>query len=529
MTDAGRVQARRLVKRLAVAVAAAVVLALVAPLGVNAIATHRPVLGLEVAGASRREVWSDSSAVAQKVAARRAGAGIEVGAGGHAERRTLGSLGLVDAAPELHARMLGAGRDGSFWQDAVTQTRAAWGMESVAPPPDRFDGAHLDAALEALAPQVAVAPKDAAVTLEAGTVTVAPDVPGRRLDVPRARQAVIDAVQAGRSSVDLPTAPVPATVPAATLEGAAATVRAAVERPLSLVAGGARVTVPAERVFAALPVTVAGGKASVHPDPAGLAADVDALAGKVDAAPQLRIILADVVVAPGVEGRRLDKVAASAALAAEVKARAGGGGTETLTVPVATLPFAVQQATPGAFTGDQTVHLTFDDGPGAHTEQILDILKAKGVHATFYAVGNRAKDHPDTLRRILAEGHRLGNHSTTHPDLTKLTRAQVEAEIVTTQDTLTQITGLRPTAFRPPYGAVDDVVRQVAAEQHLSVDLWTVDPEDWKQPGAAVVRDRVLAAARPGSVVLLHVLTQGTVDALPGIIDGLRAKGFALD
>ncbi|QAY71589.1 polysaccharide deacetylase family protein [Xylanimonas protaetiae] len=521
--------AGRILRRVGVALAASVVVVLGAPLAVDAVATDRPVVGLRLADLARSEVWSDGAAAARAVADQRAATTRTLTAGSATHDPTLATLGLVDPADELHDRLLAAGRDGSFWDDLVTQTRAVWGLEEVIPPRDRLDPDRLEAALTSLADEVTAAPTDASIAYAAGRVVVRPDVPGRRLDVDAAVEAVTAAVRDDAPSVDLPTAPVAAAVTSADLTAAAATVGTAVERPLVLAAGDTRSTVAPDAVFAALPVTVAGGVASVGVDAAGLGADIDAVAALTDRQPALRIVMTGTVVAPGAEGARLDRAAASQAVLAELQARAAGGGSDVVTLPVTALPFTTVEATPGAFEGDQAVHLTFDDGPGGHTEQILDILRAKGAHATFYVVGDRAREHPDTVRRILAEGHRLGNHSTTHADLTKATPEALASELATTQQLLTDITGVRPTAFRPPYGAVDAAVRAAAAAEHLSVDLWTVDPNDWRNPGGATVRDRVLAAAKPGDVVLLHVLNQSTVDALPGLIDALRAGGRPVD
>lgn len=519
----------KVVRRAGVAVVAALLVALGAPLAVNAVATGRPVLGLRFDDASRGQVWSDAGAVASGYAAERAAVPLTLTAGSVTRRETLADLGLVDAGDDVHAALLAAGREGSFWDDAVRQTRAAWGLERVAVPPDRLDQARLTAALDSIAEAVAVAPTDAAVAFEDGGVVVRPDVPGLRLDTEAALPVVVAAVRDGAGSVDLPTAPVPAEVTSTDLAAVAATLSAGVERPFVLSAGDTSVTIAPGKVFDALPVTTGDAGAAVRVDAEALADDVDALAAQVDRDPQLRIVMAGTVVAQGAEGRRVDKAAASAAVLAELQARAAGGGSDAVAVPVAALPFETVEATPGAFTGDQTVHLTFDDGPGGYTEEILDILKAKGAHATFYVVGDRAREHPDVVRRILAEGHRLGNHSTTHADLTKATPERLAAELRTTQELLTEITGVRPTAFRPPYGAVNAAVRAAAEAEHLSVDLWTVDPEDWRNPGANAVRERVLSQARPGSVVLLHVLNRSTVGALPGVIDGLRAAGHPVD
>ncbi|ACZ31315.1 polysaccharide deacetylase [Xylanimonas cellulosilytica DSM 15894] len=527
-TDAGRVRTR-LVRRLGVALAATLVVALGAPLALNAVAADRPVLGVTVDGVSRRDAWTDVDAAAATLAAERATATLTVTAGGLSDTRTLADLGLVDSTDAVRVALLDASRGGTFWQDAVDQTRALWRGARVAAPPDTFDPDGLAAAVDAIAAQVATPPVDAAIDPAGGQVTVRPEVPGTRLDTVAAQRAILDAVEDDRGAVDLPTTPVPAAITTDDLEPVAATLRAAVARPLELVAGGTRRTIAPERVLAALPVMVDDDGPRVGVDAVALDADLDALAAEVDVDARLRIVMSGTVVAPGADGRRLDRTAADKAVLAELRARAAGQGADAVEIPVTTLPTRVQEATPGAFDDPRTVHLTFDDGPGAHTEKILDILADRGVHATFYVIGERAQRYPDTVRRILAEGHRLGNHSLTHADLTTLTPEQVAAELATTQEILTEITGVRPTAFRPPFGAVDDVVRAVAEAESLSIDLWDVDPEDWRGPGAAVVRDRVLDAARPGSVVLLHVLRQGTVDALPQIIDRLRADGLELD
>ncbi len=112
-------------------------------------------------------------------------------------------------------------------------------------------------------------------------------------------------------------------------------------------------------------------------------------------------------------------------------------------------------------TGTGLIRLTFDDGPGAYTEQVLNILKRYNVHATFYLVGRNIGGHESTLQRIHNEGHALGNHSYTHPDLTRLPRDRVLQEIASTQAAIQQASGINPTAFRPPYGAQNQTVREV--------------------------------------------------------------------
>src|SRR3954451_6352057 len=175
------------------------------------------------------------------------------------------------------------------------------------------------------------------------------------------------------------------------------------------------------------------------------------------------------------------------------------------------------------------VRLTFDDGPNrTATPQILDTLTAHGVRATFLVVGQMAAANPALVRRESQQGHTIGNHSWDHPDLTKLDPAQVKSELQRTNDVIKQPTGTTPTQWRPPYGATNSAVQAAAKEVGLtSMVLLTVDPRDWADPPATTVRERVLRAVRPDSIVLLHDGTgANTPEALPMILNGLAEMGY---
>ena len=175
------------------------------------------------------------------------------------------------------------------------------------------------------------------------------------------------------------------------------------------------------------------------------------------------------------------------------------------------------------------VRLTFDDGPHrTATPDILDTLANRGVKATFFVTGEMTVARPEIVRRATKEGHRIGNHSWSHPELTTLDRAQVESQLRRTNEVIEQTTGIFPSEWRPPYGATNDVVAGAARDVGLdSMLLWTVDPRDWADPPATTIRDRVLNGVRPGSIVLLHDATgQNTAAALPMILDGLAARGY---
>jgi len=189
-------------------------------------------------------------------------------------------------------------------------------------------------------------------------------------------------------------------------------------------------------------------------------------------------------------------------------------------------------------TGDSTdrVAITFDDGPDPEfTPKILDILKKKGVKAAFFVVGRRAEDHPELLRRIVAEGHELGSHTFTHPNLSETSDEQTVLELNATQRLIEWITGRSTLLFRPPYNADAhpsniDEVGPLAIAQGLGYTTVceSVDPEDWEKPGAGVIFDRVKDRRSSGNIVLLHDGggdRNQTVAALPHIIDYLRARG----
>ena len=174
------------------------------------------------------------------------------------------------------------------------------------------------------------------------------------------------------------------------------------------------------------------------------------------------------------------------------------------------------------------IAMTFDDGPSAeNTPRLLEILKQRNIKATFFLIGQSAAANPDIVRRILAEGHEVGNHSWTHPQLSKLSDDRVTAEITKTQDAIKDASGYTPTLLRPPYGAITPRQREWIANQFgLNIILWSVDPFDWKRPGASVITQRILSQVRPGAIILSHDIHKQTVDAMPATLDALIAKGY---
>lgn len=186
---------------------------------------------------------------------------------------------------------------------------------------------------------------------------------------------------------------------------------------------------------------------------------------------------------------------------------------------------------------DKKVSLTFDDGPDPkYTPQILDILKREGVKGTFFLVGSRAELYPDLVRRIVSEGHEIGNHTYTHPNVGLISDAQVRLELNATQRLIEAISGRSTTLFRPPYNADSnpnkaEEIQPLLIAQDLGywIALEDVDTEDWSRPGVGVIIERVRdGRVEGGNVVLMHDAggnREQTVEALPEVIEYLRNRG----
>ena len=174
------------------------------------------------------------------------------------------------------------------------------------------------------------------------------------------------------------------------------------------------------------------------------------------------------------------------------------------------------------------IALTFDDGPHPkNTPRLLDMLRQRNIKATFYVIGSSVNRYPEIARRIVAEGHEIGNHTYNHPNLTKLSNAKVREELNKTRSAIISATGVQPRTMRPPYGALRTSQREmIHSEYGYPTIMWDVDPLDWKRPGTAVVKSRILSGTKAGSIVLAHDLHSTTVDAMPTTMDALLAKGF---
>ncbi|WP_093913752.1 polysaccharide deacetylase family protein [Succiniclasticum ruminis] len=181
--------------------------------------------------------------------------------------------------------------------------------------------------------------------------------------------------------------------------------------------------------------------------------------------------------------------------------------------------------------------LTFDDGPyPPYTDRLLDVLKEKKAHATFFLVAEQAQRHPELVKRALAEGHTVGLHAFRHRDFLKLTEEERQKDLALGKKVLHDITGKEPVYWRPPHGFRDFSVMEVAAAEKLTVVNWSVIPRDWTGIGKQEIHNRVMDKAENGAIVLLHdgdspfykASRKATVDAAALLIDSLREKGYHL-
>ncbi|MGG0275857.1 peptidoglycan-N-acetylglucosamine deacetylase [Bacillus rhizoplanae] len=176
------------------------------------------------------------------------------------------------------------------------------------------------------------------------------------------------------------------------------------------------------------------------------------------------------------------------------------------------------------------VALTFDDGPDLlYTPQVLDKLKKHSVKATFFLLGENAERYPEVVKRIVNEGHIVGNHTYNHPNLAKVSDEQYHEQILKTENILQKLIGYSPKLFRPPYGIINEDQVKWATEQNFMIIQWSVDTLDWKGLNAEIITNTVLGNTFPGSILLQHSAPggklQGSVNALDQFIPDLTSKG----
>lgn len=211
----------------------------------------------------------------------------------------------------------------------------------------------------------------------------------------------------------------------------------------------------------------------------------------------------------------------------EAEAQKSKEQTQTATQPVKTMPLPALSSE--ISSKDKLVALTFDDGPGKFTAELLDYLAAHHVHATFFLVGRNAARYPALIKRMDAEGHAIGNHTQNHARLPRLSAAGVKKEIDDCNAVIRAAVGHDAVMLRAPGGNANATVKAVAKDMGLPIVYWSVDTKDWQSRNTDKIVSVAFAAKggiKDGSIVLMHDIYRTTVDAAKIIIPRLEAQGY---
>lgn len=189
----------------------------------------------------------------------------------------------------------------------------------------------------------------------------------------------------------------------------------------------------------------------------------------------------------------------------------------------------------GAFyksdTKTKTLYLTFDNGyENGYTPKILDVLKKEKVPATFFVTGHYLRDKPVLVKRMVEEGHIIGNHSWHHPDMTTISDAKIKEELDSVKMETTELTGQKEMKYlRPPRGVFSERTLQVAKSLGYTHVFWSLAYVDWnvnQQKGAQFAYDRIMERVHPGAIMLLHTVSKDNADALERVIQDLKKRGY---
>lgn len=184
-----------------------------------------------------------------------------------------------------------------------------------------------------------------------------------------------------------------------------------------------------------------------------------------------------------------------------------------------------------AGTQHRELALTFDDGPGPYTPQVLSVLEHLHVPATFFEVGNQEVYFHASTTRIVADGDPIGDHTETHAPMSELGPGNQQAQLTEEASSIGSYGAPFPRLFRPPYGLWDSETLALLRSYRMLMVLWTIDTNDYLQPGVSKIVNSVLSGARPGAIVLMHDAggpRAQTIAAIPLIVDRLRSRGYKL-
>lgn len=174
--------------------------------------------------------------------------------------------------------------------------------------------------------------------------------------------------------------------------------------------------------------------------------------------------------------------------------------------------------------------LTYDDGPGKRTGELLKTFEKQKAAATFFEMGNSIDAAPDTTRLVAASGFEIGNHSSTHPDLATLSTQTLKTEVGGNSDRLAKLTGRRPMLLRPPYGDHNDTADKVITDNNMAVINWSIDTNDWQTHSAPKTLDKISkdVSIYTGPITLMHDIHDAAIDASATAVPNLTRRGYQL-
>ncbi len=180
-------------------------------------------------------------------------------------------------------------------------------------------------------------------------------------------------------------------------------------------------------------------------------------------------------------------------------------------------------------TDEKKIAISFDtDWDDRETEKLIEVLRRYSVKASFFVVGAWVDKYPGSVKSIAAAGHEVCNQSNTHPHMPKLSRAEMQAQIMDCNRKIQKITGISPALFRPPYGDCSSNLVEAAQSMQMYCVMWDIDSFDWKNPTPGQIAERVTSQVKPGSIVLFHNGALNTVTALPDILGTLQTQGYSI-
>jgi peptidoglycan/xylan/chitin deacetylase (PgdA/CDA1 family) len=222
---------------------------------------------------------------------------------------------------------------------------------------------------------------------------------------------------------------------------------------------------------------------------------------------------------------------------AEIRALAGGGSRSFADKQLAAENAAITRTlsyTPFVrIAGSQhrELALTFDDGPGPYTPQLLAVLKREHTPATFFEIGEMEQWFHDSTSEIVHMGDVIGDHTYTHPPMSELSASEQESQLIHQTSAIGQYGAPFPRLFRPPYGLYNSTTLALLRKYKMLMVLWSVDTDDYTLPGVSAIVHTAVSGAKPGAIILMHDAggnRQETIEALPKVIHDLRARGYKL-